>query len=420
MPTTLTAQPPIVCNASNRVSLLKGRNQCATNKESLTCLGYNTRRIKSVDAGCSCEQVPLAQRHHRKEVLVSEVRTTVSDFESLYKAMNRCKKNVMWKDSVAGYVKNGLANCYRLNKQLLDGTYKIDKYTKFTVHEPKKREISSTRFKDRVFQRSLCDNYLYGAITKSFIYDNGACQVGKGTDFSRRRLVRHMQKYYRKHGLNGYVLNCDIKDYFGSTRHDVAKEILRRSVEDDWAYEHVVRIIDSFDQKENPGVGMGLGSQVTQLIQLSILNEMDHIIKEKLDIKYYIRYMDDFILIHDDIEHLKTCEEKIREHLFELGLKLNKRKTQISRLKQGIKFLGFTFCLTETGKVIKKIDRKNVTRQRRKLKRLKKLVDKGVLTKEQVDEIYKVWKAHAKKGNSYNLLKRMDGFYNELWRQSNV
>ena len=137
--------------------------------------------------------------------------------------MYECKKNVMWKDSVAGWVKNGLANCHRLNKQLMDDTYTIDKYSEFIIHEPKTREIVSTRFKDRVFQRSLCDNYLYEAVTKSFIFDNCACQVGKGTDFARRRLLIHMQRFFRKHGTDGYVLNCDIKNYFGSTPHSTAK-----------------------------------------------------------------------------------------------------------------------------------------------------------------------------------------------------
>ena len=110
---------------------------------------------------------------------MDDIKEKVCEFRSLYKAMNKCKKNVMWKDSVAGYVKNGLVNCYKLRQQLLDEKYKIDKYSVFTIYEPKKREIVSTRMKDRVFQRSLSDNYLYDAVTKSFIYDNCACQDNK-------------------------------------------------------------------------------------------------------------------------------------------------------------------------------------------------------------------------------------------------
>lgn len=329
--------------------------------------------------------------------------------------MYKCKQNVMWKDSVAGYVKNGLANCYRLSKQLDDETYKIDKYTEFTIFEPKRREIVSTRFKDRVFQRSLCDNYLYDVITKSFIYDNCACQVGKGTDFARNRLACHMQRFYRKHGLAGYVLKCDVKNYFGSTPHDVAKAAVRKNVDNDWAFEHVCRIIDSFNQGDNPDAGMGLGSQVTQLIQLAVLDKLDHFVKEDLRIRCYIRYMDDFIIIHSDKEYLQQCKNEIRSILEGLGLRLNQNKTQIFPLKQGINFLGFRFCLTRTGKVIKTLSRANVTHEKRKLRRMKRLVDQGVLTREHVDECYTSWKAHAKKGNTHNLLVQMDRFYYNLW-----
>lgn len=355
-----------------------------------------------------------------KGVRRTDVREKVCDFESLYKAMQKCKKGVMWKDSVAGYVKNGLISCYKLSKQLEDGTYKIDKYTRFTIYEPKKREIASTKFKDRVFQRSLCDNYLYEAITKSFIYDNGACQIGRGTDSSRKRLVRHMQQYFLAHGLEGYVLSCDITDYFGSTRHDVAKEILRKRIDDDWAYEHVVRIIDTFSQEDNPGVGMGLGSQVTQLIQLAILDGLDHFIKEELGIKFYIRYMDDFILIHHDREYLKYCKGEIENHLTKLGLKLSERKTQIHPLKQGIKFLGFTFYLTGTRKVIRRLNKQNIADERRKLRKMKALVSEGILEKEHVDECFESWKAHARKSNISSAVAKMNRFYNNLWGDDDV
>jgi len=351
---------------------------------------------------------------------LDKIKDKVCSFRSLYKAMHKCKKNVMWKDSVSGYVKNGLVNCYKLRRQLLNDTYKIDKYSVFTIHEPKKREIVSTRMKDRVFQRSLSDNYLYEAITKSFIYDNHACQVGKGTSKARDRLACHMQRYFRKNGMEGYVLKCDISNYFGSTPHDVAKTATSSKIESDWVKHHTDKIIESFNQGEIPDVGMGLGSQITQLTQLAVLNKMDHLIKERLGIKQYIRYMDDFILIHKDKDYLKYCLAEINAHVASLGLKLSTKKTQIFPLKQGVKFLGFTFHLTETGKVIRRLTKENVAHEKRKLKRMRKLVAEGVLTKEHVDECYASWKAHAKQGNTYSLISSMDRFYNNLWEANYV
>lgn len=331
--------------------------------------------------------------------------------------MHRCKKNVMWKTSVAGYVKNGLVNCYKLRKQLLNDTYKIDEYSIFTITEPKKREIVSTRMKDRVFQRSLCDSYLYGAMTKSFIYDNCACLIGGGTSKARDRLNIHMRRCFVNNGLNFYVLTCDIKNYFGSTRHSVAKTVTSRRITSEWVNRHTDKIIESFNQGEDPHVGMGLGSQITQLTQLAVLDKMDHFIKERLRIKHYVRYMDDFILIHEDKEYLKNCKAEIEKHLESIDLKLNIKKTQIFPLSQGIRFLGFMFKLTDTGKVIRILHKENVTHERRKLKKLKKLVDAGTMTKEEVDACYEAWKAHARDGNSYNLIIKMNKFYKSLWKE---
>lgn len=347
---------------------------------------------------------------------MNKIKNKVCSFDNLYKAMHKCKKDVMWKASVAGYVKNGLVNCHNLHNQLMEDTYKIDGYSYFTITEPKRRDIVSTRMKDRVFQRSLVDNYLYHQMTKGLIYDNPACQIGKGTDFSMNRLTCHMQRYYRKNNIDGFVLQCDISNFFGSTKHSVAKDVVDKRVPDEWVKSHVYRIIESFGTEEDPNTGMGLGSQVTQLVQLAILDDLDHFIKEKLGIKQYIRYMDDFLLIHESKEYLQFCWEQIEEELLKIHLKLNTKKTQLYPLRHGIDFLGFKFILTDTGKVVKKVLKENVSSERRKLRKLKGLVDKGVLTKEDVNKCYEAWKSHARKGNTYTLVRDMDKYYSSLWK----
>ena len=344
------------------------------------------------------------------------IKEEVCSFESLYKAMRHCKKNVMWKDSTAGFVKNGLSNCVDLHDDLASGKYTIGKYAVFTITEPKERSIVSTRIRDRTFQRSLCDHYLTEALSKSFIYDNCACQVGKGTDFARKRLKVHLQKFYRKHGLNGYVLKCDISNYFGSTSHAVAEAAVRKRAQDKWAADEAVRIINSFTQGDNPEIGMGLGSQVTQLVELAVLDDLDHYIKEQLHIKQYIRYMDDFLLFHEDKQYLLYCKRVIADKLTKLGLTLSTKKTQIFPIKQPIHFLGFSFKLTNSGRVLMFVLPKKVTHERRKLRKLVDLCGRQVLTREDVDKCFTAWKAHASKGNSYNLINGMTVYYNVLWR----
>jgi len=335
------------------------------------------------------------------------------DFSNMYKAMMKCKKGVTWKDSVSRYTNNGLTSILKLCNQLDTATYTIDDYYKFIIYEPKKREIVSTKFKDRVLQRSLCDEYLYEQITKSFIYDNSACQLNRGTDFSRNRLKTHLHKYYRKHGSIGYVLKCDFKNYFGSTPHSTAKEALIKVINDKWALEHAFKIIDSYDKGSQ--IGLGLGSQITQLIQLLVLNDLDHHIKERLKIKQYVRYMDDMLLIHSDKKYLQQCLVEIEKFIIPLGLTLNGKKTQIFKIEQGISFLGFTFNLTKTGKVIYTVSKENIKKRKRKLKKHRDLVLKGDMSKAKADECYLSWRAHASKGNSYNTLKFMDKYYEKLW-----
>lgn len=347
---------------------------------------------------------------------MQNVKETVCSFENLYNALQVCKRNVCWKDSVANYTKNGLVNCAELREQLLNGTYELSKYTLFKIYEPKERDIVSTRIKDRVFQRSLCDNYLTEQITRSFIYDNCACQKGKGTKFARDRLKIHLQRFYRKHGTNGYVLKCDISNFFGSTPHSVAVAAVKKRVKDEWAAAEVERIIKSFNQGKNPDRGMGLGSQVTQLVELAVLDDFDHYVKEQLHVKHYIRYSDDFVLIHEDKEYLEKCKVLIERQIEALGLRLNQKKTQLFPVTQPVHFLGFSFRLTKTGKVVMKLLPEKVSHERRKLGKLVQRAEQGLMTREQVNECYTSWKAHAKQGDTYRLVNEMNHYYQNLWR----
>lgn len=337
---------------------------------------------------------------------------TVDDavtFKELYKGLKKSCCNVRWKDSVTGYEANGLKNTYLLRQSLLDGTYKISGYQRFKVHEPKEREIVATRLKDRQFQRSLCDNVLYPQITRSFIRDNCACQRGKGVDDALDRLTVHLRRYYFKHGPNGWALKCDIRHYFAETPHDVAKAAIRKRLTDQRAAYYTDAIIDSFGGDK----GIGLGSQVSQITELAVLDDLDHYIKERLRIKHYLRYMDDFILIHEDKSVLRAALAEIEKRLSALGLTLNE-KTQILPLKNGVLWLKWRFVLTDTGKVIRKICMKSVVRERRKLRKMAKLAVAGRIPVAAITESFITWKAHAQRGNCRKIVADMQKLYEKL------
>lgn len=172
---------------------------------------------------------------------------------------------------------------------------------------------------------------------------------------------------------------------------------------------------------------------MVQIAGISALNPLDHYIKEELGIESYTRYMDDFLLIHPDRKYLEYCRIQIESMLKKDGFSLNKKKTRIFQIAEGIKFLGFIFKLTGTGKVLRLIDPGNVKRERRKLRRAVAKAKRGEITREKVNQMFDSWKAHAlgskkkhvkgkkkrhnSKNNTHKVVMRMEQYYKNLWKE---
>lgn len=337
----------------------------------------------------------------------------VIGYEALWNSMVKCKSGVLWKDSVAQFYLNGVNEVRKLSEELENGTYKERKHRYFKVTSPKERNIMSISFRDRVYQRSLNDVAIYPEMTKHFIYDNGACQRGKGTGFARNRMKCHLQRFFRKHGLDGYILKMDIKSYYATMRHDLAKATFEKYLEPD-VCRRADAILDGF-----PGeMGFNPGSQIIQIAGISVLNGIDHHAKERLRIKHYIRYMDDTIIIGESKEQLREWLDALTEKLAEIGFALHPTKTKITPLKDGFMFLGFRYRLTKTGKVIMTVDPKRVAAERRKLLRMARLVREGKMSEEKIRQCYGSWREHASHGNSWHMLQRMDAYFNNLMEGS--
>ena len=338
----------------------------------------------------------------------------VIGFEALYKSMHKCKKTVLWKDSTANFYLNGIEQTLRLERELKSGTYKPRKPKKFEITHPKRRQAVSIAFRDRVYQRSLNDNVLYPTMTKSFIYTNMACQKGKGTDKARNVLDEMLKHHFRKYGLTGYVLQCDISGYYPNMDHRIVEEKFKEKLHPD-IYQMAKRILK--EQYEG-NKGYNPGSQMVQIAGISVLDEMDHMIKEKLRVKAYERYMDDFILIGQTKKEMLLYKREIEKYLRKVGFELNKKKTKIFELREGIKFLGFTHRLTDTHTFLLIINPRNVQQERKKLRRMVGLVRKERMTKVKVNKCFESWKAHAEKGNSTKLITRMNRYNEGLWKEN--
>ena len=338
---------------------------------------------------------------------------SVIGFDALYDSMLKTKKGVLWKDSVAAYYHRGIERTEKLCDDLHNGKYKPSPPKHFMITSPKPREIASIAYRDRVYQRSLNDNVVYPVMTKSFIYDNHACQKGKGTDFARNRMNVFLRKYYRKHGNTGYVAQFDIHGYYPSMSHERTEELFKEKLPE-WAYDRVVRILR---EQYDGDVGYNPGSQLIQIAGISMLDKIDHYIKERIHAKYYIRYMDDLIIIHHDKGFLEGCQAEINKRLNEIGFEINWKKTGVYSLDDGIMFLGFRYLLTGTGKILMFADPKRIKAGRKKYRRLVAKAKRGEIPKGNVDQSFATWIQHISKGNSYHLTKRLTEYYNDLWRK---
>lgn len=334
-------------------------------------------------------------------------------FDALYESMWKCKRGKMWKASVARYVEHGIEETLKLEEQLKSGTYKPRKPHEFELTYPKRRTCSSTHIRDRVVQRSVNDLILYPEMTKSFIWDNMACQKGKGTAKALDRLDALLWRYYINNGNSnaGWVLRRDVTHYYQNIPHDVAYRCFAAKLEPD-ALRHIKAWLDC----QYPGAkGYAPGSQMVQILGISLLDPLDHYEKEKLGLKVYERYMDDSLSVSSSWEFLEWCLQAEQEKLAETGLEFHPAKTKIYPLKDGIEFLGFTFKLTDTGKVIRLINPQNVKHERRKLYRMAQLAKAGKMTKRKFYGCYNAWKAHAALGDTAKVILRMDAYVKNLF-----
>ena len=331
-------------------------------------------------------------------------------YEHLYDAYKKSRKNVSWKASTQKYIMEAPLIVYQTYKELHEGTFKSDGFFEFKLNERGKiRYIRSVTIKERVVQRCLCDYALVPVLSKTFIYDNYASLKNKGYHFAINRICKNLRQQYQSNE-NFYILLFDFSKFFDKISHKLCKQILEKHFKDEKILKLSNHFIDCFGE-----VGLGLGSQISQILALASANRLDHYIKEVLHITGYGRYMDDGYLIHKDKKYLQYCLIKIRQICKKLGIVLNEKKTQIVKISHGFNWLKCRFYITKQGKIIKKIFKKSVTRERRKLKKLAVFLQHNRLTPMDVYAGYQSWRSYAKNFNSWRTLNTMGQLYDSLF-----
>lgn len=264
----------------------------------------------------------------RKNNLYQEI----CKIENIISAFNEVCRNTNNKKKVQNYKQYKSIYISRICNVLNNKTYKVGKYNVFTIYEPKERRIVSQNLQDKVINHLVARYILYPVVMPCLIEQNVASRKNKGT----RKGLESAKMYDTKCKIkykNYYILKFDISKFFASIDQVILKEKIRRKIKDKDALDIVFKIIDSEEQ------GLGIGSMTSQCLAIFYLNDLDHFIKEKLKIKYYIRYQDDGLIFHESKEYIKFCFKEIEKFLDKEHLKLN-NKSRIYKNTNNFIFLG--------------------------------------------------------------------------------
>jgi len=289
----------------------------------------------------------------------------VIDFENLYHAYRAACKGKRYRWESLKFKKNLEENLIGLQNNLIWNMYEPDPYRQFYVFEPKKRLISAPTFRDRVVHHALVQ-VIEPIFENRFVNDTFACRVGRGTHAAMRHVERCARAAHRQWG-SYYVLKCDVSKFFPSVDHDVLKRIVGRTIADTWVMGLTDVIIRSYESADQDGKGIPIGALTSQLFANLYLNPLDHYLKEERRVKYYGRYMDDFVILHNDKQYLRELLSDIENYLHDkLRLNMNP-KTGIFAGKNGIDFCGYRIWPTHI-----KPRKSTVKRAKRRLKKMAK------------------------------------------------
>ncbi len=263
---------------------------------------------------------------------------------------------------------------------------------------------------DKLINHVVSQYFLINIFESSLIEENVATRKSKGTKQGIILLKKYLNEVKNE---NFYVLKFDISKYFFNLDHEIIKKLLVNKIKDKDVLNILFSIIDSTDSNyvnkeinELPnyklGKGLPIGNMSSQFLAILYLNELDHSIKNELKIKYYIRYMDDGVLIHRNKEYLKNCLDEIDKILKKYKLKLNK-KTKLYSSKEGFEFLGFRYII-KNNKVIMKIKNSTKKRFKYKTKLYSTLLSNNKISNNDYNQVIASYKGHLSYGNTTNLI----------------
>lgn len=356
---------------------------------------------------------------------------TISSFESLLPAYYRARSCKRYNSAILRFGLYLEGNLFRLQRELIKETYRPSAYVCFTVHDPKERKVAAPHFRDRVLQHSLIAQ-IEPLFEKSFIYDSYACRIKKGTHFGLSRVKKFLQAARSLYGKDAdiYCLTMDISKFFASMSWNVLLPLMFQKVSCPKTRRLIEKIVtqyqffDEYGYPFNPeGIvttprerkGLPIGNLTSQLFANIYLNELDQFVKHTLHVRWYGRYMDDFLVIHPDKTYLRNIEKEIRTFLTEkLRLHVSEKKVIITNVKNGVPFVGYLIFHDHI-----LIRGQTLRRMQRKLRKRRGERKDGIIKQPDFYATINSLTGHFNHANSWHLKDQMFS-KKELWQERKI
>lgn len=350
----------------------------------------------------------------------------ICDLENLIKAYYFARRGKRSKLRICQFDFFLESNLIKLKYFLTTNKYLPSPYAHFIIYDPKTRQVAAPAFCDRVLQHSLVST-IDPLFEKRFIYDSYACRKEKGTHFGAKRIKKFLMAARCINGKEKeiYVLQCDIHKFFQSISWDILLSIISKTINCHQTVNLIEKIVTthertlgkdpiqlsifSFTGFDNEAVsvtdrrGLPIGNLTSQLFANIYLNELDHFAKEVLRERWYARYMDDFLIIHHDKNHLLEVRDKIKIFLEKtLNLRLHSKKMVIKNVREGVPFVGYRIFYDHI-----LVRSSTLSHIQKKYKKKLKLFQQGQISREELRQTICSISGHFNHANAHNLYSFM-------------
>lgn len=367
---------------------------------------------------------------------IKNIKERVTDFGNLRDAYFHARRSKRFRNEVLEFSANLEDNLHDLQKALRDQTYVPGPYKKKVIHDPVDRLIMWQAFIHRVVQWAVYQ-VINPEFVRGYIEDSYACIKGRGSDAAAQRLFYFMQQAGRKDQRavrdekgrplsRHYVMKLDTSKFFYRIDHQVSLNLIGKKCNYDpwlmWIMDLFVNAPgEKFGFPPGKGVkdvspdemladrGLAVGSLLNQMLANINQNVVDHYAKRELRIHYYVRYMDDIVILSDSKAQLHEWKEKIERYMQEkLKLELNPKKCFIEPISRGIDFCQYRVFPDHI-----KLKKATALRMKRNLKRIQHLYATGEITLERAQKAVNSYMGLLSHCDSYQLKRAIFGEYSE-------